>query len=254
MFFFICVLSIVGCTTEDVYLFGSSSSPASDGRYQRNFSYVWDFVIATERGAVFSTALGSCSPVNGTANSFTQQNVPYATIRVHSCTNLPQGTGRFQLQQPFIIDHNITFTARINISQLDYLCSSIGLSTGSTVVSKVGLIIRYCDYKGQPRRYHAVVGNSTTNSFNISSTIGARTGMNDFTIKTYSERFAGTNVTRVYFYVNNTLLANYTFPKNWGERYIKWGVYWDIAPYRIHNPNVTADLDYIDAHMQGGAP
>lgn len=250
---FLGLLLLVGCSNQDIYLLNGASS--GDANNARNFSYVYEFVIATERGAVFATSLASCSPVNGTANSFTQQNTIYGSIATHSCTNLPQATQRFQLQQPFRIDRNITFTARVNISQLAYLCSSIGLSTGSTAVNKVGLIIRYCDTKGAPRRYHAVVGNSTTNSINITSTIGARKGMNDFTIRTYSEKYPGNiNVTRVYFYVNNTLLGNYTFPKNWGERRIQWGVYWDAAPYRIHNPNVTSYLDFIDVRMEGGIP
>lgn len=232
-----------------------TATASTSGTSGRNFTFYYEYVIATERGAVYTTTVASCSPANGTAGTFSQQNVIYGTIYIHACTNLGNNIARFQLQQPFRIDRNITFITRYNITQLGFLCSSIGLSTAGTSLNKIGLFIRYCDTKGQPRRYHIVIGNSTTNSINISTTVGARTGMNDFMIKTISEKQPGNlNVTRAYFYVNDTLLGNYTFPKNWGERNIRWGIHWEVVPYRIHNANVSSYLDYNYVSMQGGAP
>lgn len=244
---------LVGCSSQVIFLPTSQTDTNIGSEY--NFTYYYEYVIATERGAVWTTTISSCSPTNGTAATFSQQNTIYGTIYTHSCTNLGQGTGRFQLQTPFRIDRNITMRTRINITQLAYICSSVGLSTSGAVVNKVGLIIRFCDFKGTARTYHIVIGNSTTNSINISTTAGAKIRYEDFTIRTTDEKYPGNlNVTRVYFYVNTTLIGNYTFPKNWGVYRHKWGLYWDAAPYRIHNANVSSYMDYSYVTMQGGHP
>lgn len=220
--------------------------------YNYDFTMYHEFGVTTDRTDLFSATVASCAAGNG-SQVFSDENVIYGALKLKPCPATKNAVTKLQNKQPLSFYNNITVIYRANFSQKARSGFALGVSPVSTGNTSNGAFIKYYNYGTGTEFLYGALGNATTKIYTAGKQ-GVRLAFEDYKIMFVTS----SGVTRVYYYVNSTLIGNLTAPSNLyretnpGSN--RLGYYIEAQTLNVAHPNTSMYIDRIQSFMIGGAP